>query len=238
MVAAYLRARGLWGTDVCLSGAPYNEAPTASNHLAADVAFRLNDWLSGEDRRPVRTFQITKRNAALGDYALLSREERTALLAPSPFSCDPAFLRDRNVLILDDLRITGANEMRMRTMFEGYGLPPPAFAYYAVLDSSAGASPTVEHQLNHALVRADGSTLPEFLQARQSPCSMAIQLNVRLAKAMLGLDAPSFAHCLQIVRDPAFLPLLYRYALGEGYHLHRRFSANVQLLRRRVETPR
>jgi hypothetical protein len=150
-----------------MTSSPYTYVPTAATTLARRLQPVLNTVRARHGVPPVPLIQVERVSPGAGDYGTLSASDRDRRMAARTlsfrrFRSDQ--LRDAHLLVIDDLRVTGAHQRSLTQASERLPLAARTFLYIAAFRSPApGCSdptlfdptqfdPTQEDALNHAAV--------------------------------------------------------------------------------------
>jgi PRTase ComF-like len=205
-----------------MTSSPYTYVPTAATTLARRLQPVLNAARArcGLPRAPF--VQVDRVTPAAGDYGTLSaaaREGRMAANALSFGRFSPARVRDAQLLIVDDVRVTGAHQRCLMRASDELPLTARAFLYLASFGSppGGGLDPTQEDALNHAAVRSLDD-LAGIVEADD------FAWNVRVCKFVLDPaqrdDLPQF-----LARMPGwFAQDLHRNSYRDGYARMSRYA--------------
>ena len=158
-----------------LASSPYARVPAAATTLARRLRPRLNAARARYGLDPAPLVQIERAAASAGDYGTLSAQARDRLMAANALSFrrfKPAQVRGAHLLVVDDVRVTGAHQRCLMRASEPLPLAARAFLYLADFagisssgpgsstGSSTGSSlgdrrldPALEDALNHAAVK-------------------------------------------------------------------------------------
>ena len=159
-----------------LTSSAYKFVPTASDSLAH---YLWEHWLKKTAASPIEKVKISRSLLFPADYGNLSQEERKQIMSKVDLHFDDALhtSQPKDLLIIDDIRITGAHEHRLLEFAERQGFERIYFAYIAHL--SPKAEPTTEHWLNHTAIR-DLEDLWDLWQLE------GCLLNARICKFLLS----------------------------------------------------
>lgn len=140
----------LWDLpSLWLTSSAYKFVATASHGLAENLyqqSFEQHSFAT-------KFVKIGRTRLFPADYGNLSQAEREAIMqqVDLQFELDYHLPQPEDLLIIDDIRITGAHENRLIEFAEREGFKRVYFAYIAQL--SPKAEPTTEHWLNHTAIR-------------------------------------------------------------------------------------
>ena len=146
-----------------LASSPYARVPAAATTLARRLRPRLNAARARYGLDPAPLVQIERAAASAGDYGTLSAQARDRLMAANALSFrrfKPAQVRGAHLLVVDDVRVTGAHQRCLMRASEALPLAARAFLYVAFALLRPGSSPgdgrfdpALEDALNHAAVK-------------------------------------------------------------------------------------
>ena len=198
-----------------MTSSPYAYVPTAATTLARRLRPVLNVLRAGRGLPPVPLVQVDRGSAAAGDYGTLSARARDQRMAGTVLSLHrfrPDQVRGAHLIVVDDVRVTGAHQRCLARASDRLPLSARAFLYIAAFSSPAAVSfdPTAEDALNHAAIRTldDLATLV---------ASNDFTWNVRVCKFVLNPanhgSLPRF-----LAQMPGwFVRGLYRNSRRDGY---------------------
>jgi hypothetical protein len=198
-----------------MTSSPYTYVPTAATTLARRLRPVLNAARARYGLPQAPLLQVDRVSPSAGDYGRLSAQARDRRMAANTLSFrrfQPGQVRDAHLLIVDDVRVTGAHQRCLMRASEELPLAARTFLYIASFGGSAGGGldPTQEDSLNHAAVRCL-SDLTETVAAGD------FAWNVRVCKFVLDpanrSDLPRFLDGMPgwFVRD------LHRNSCRDGY---------------------
>jgi hypothetical protein len=150
-----------------LASSPYAHVPAAATTLARRLQPRLNAARARCGLDPAPLVQIERAATSAGDYGTLSAQARDQLMAANALSFrrfKPAQVRGAHLLVVDDVRVTGAHQRCLMRASEALPLAARTFLYVAAFSgispSGTGSGtgdgrldPALEDALNHAAVK-------------------------------------------------------------------------------------
>ncbi|MGD0244935.1 MAG: phosphoribosyltransferase family protein [Streptosporangiaceae bacterium] len=147
-----------WAPRLLMTSSPYTCVPTAATTLARRMRPALNEARARYGLSPVPLVQVDRIGTSAGDYGTLTAAARDRRMAASTLSFRrfrPDQVRDAHLLIIDDVRVTGAHQRCLMRASEELPLESRAFLYIASFSGPAGGDldPTLEDALNHAAVK-------------------------------------------------------------------------------------
>ncbi len=198
-----------------MTSSPYTYVPTAATTLARRLQAVLNAARAGYGLPPAPLVQVDRLSPSAGDYGTLSAQDRDRRMAANALSFrrfHAGQVRDAHLLVIDDVRVTGAHQRCLMRASDELPLAARTFLYIASFPSPAGAcfDPTQEDALNHAAVK----TLDDLAGIVEAG---DFAWNVRVCKFVLNPanhgDLPRF-----LARMPGwFVRDLHRNSGRDGY---------------------
>jgi hypothetical protein len=159
----------------------YLAVPPACLLLVRAVVRVVDEARAANGLAPSRIVRVAKSSVTTTDYATSSAVERAAELAGIGFRLTEDVSGAR-LVIVDDVRVTGAAESVMRAVVAGHGVASVTAAYVATLDRYLTADPSIEAALNQARIRSVTDMLTAIHAGR-------FVLTIRFLKRVLA--APS-----------------------------------------------
>jgi hypothetical protein len=143
-----------------MTSSPYTYVPTAATTLARSLQPVLNAARAGVGLPPAPLVQVDRIGTSAGDYGTLSARARDRRMAANVLSFrrfPPDQVRGAYLLVVDDVRVTGAHQRSVMRASDDMPFLGRAFLYIACFRSaSIRFDPTQENALNHAAVRTLG----------------------------------------------------------------------------------
>jgi hypothetical protein len=141
-----------------MTSSPYSYVPTAATALARRLRPVLNAARTRYGLPPAPLVQVDRISTAAGDYGTLSAHARDQHMAANVLSFRrfrPAELCEAHLLVVDDVRVTGAHQRCLMRASEELPLVARTFLYIASFADPASGyfDPTQEDALNHASIR-------------------------------------------------------------------------------------
>jgi hypothetical protein len=137
---------------------PYARVPAAATTLARRLRPVLNAARARNGLAPVPLLRVDRISTPAGDYGTLSAQARDLLMAANVLSFRrfrSAPVRDAHLLVVDDVRVTGAHQRCLMRASEQLPLAGRTFLYIAAFPGPPnGCDPTQEDALNHAAVKS------------------------------------------------------------------------------------
>ncbi len=211
-----------WKDDeVFITGSAYKVAPTASGAIADLLYLYLRPAFAN-----IRTVKINRESIFPNDYGSLSFAERSKLMEQNRLWVDADLLRGKKLIVVDDLRVTGAHERKILELLDGV-VAEILFVYVGQIIGGEHL-PTAEAHINHAAIRS-------LQDLKQIVNRGRFHVNARICKYVL-----SYPHKDEVDEFLRSLPgdileSLYFCINGDGYNLMPEYEANFKLLNGLIE---
>jgi hypothetical protein len=202
---------------------PYSFIPTATFAMKNHFVSYLNRWLADNDLPVVQETKVHRSITYKEDYGELNAEERMRLIGNDSFHIDKAFLENKTLVFLDDIRITGGHEKMILKMVKEYGLTNKIYLLYFAELVNNSIHPNIENYLNYHQVKS-------IFDLDSIINSSDFFINTRIVKYILNYDYQAFCIFLQN-KTAAFVHLLYDMALGNSYHTIPAYSCNLDFIK-------
>lgn len=214
----------LWSAkQIVVVSSPYCFIPTATFAMKDYFIQCLNDWLVKHDYPVVQEAKIYRTITYTEDYGGLSSEEREKLIGKDGFYIDREFVKNKFVLYLDDIKITGSHEKVIRKMISDCNLEHEyLFLYYAQL-ANIEVHPKIENDLNYAFVKS-------LLDLDKIIKNDHFLLNTRVVKYILNSPFEEFKNFINY-QSKKFVNTVYHSAMGNSYHLIDNYKTNFTYLK-------
>lgn len=207
---------------------PYNYVENAATIMCRHFVHRLNKLLVNSNGMHVDYSIIHRKVSYTGDFGFLSAKQRNILISQDDFYLNERFYAGKNILFLDDVRISGAHENRLRGLLKEHSISEDNvfFLYYAQLIGE-GVSPEIEGKLNmHGM-----QSLDDYVRVSSKPDHRVI---VRPIKFTMARPADEFVDFTKKVPID-LLRQIYFGCLGEGYYQIPTYQVNFGILQKIVE---
>ncbi|MES2733651.1 MAG: phosphoribosyltransferase family protein [Bacteroidota bacterium] len=210
------------GQEIVVVPSPYNSIPTASHTMAMYFKDELNFFLYQHKKKSLLDSKIHRYKTYSADYGNLSYEDRVNLISSDTYHIDKAFLTNRTVLLIDDIKITGSHELILRRLIEANAIEGNfIFVYYAALANNK-IEPHFENYLNYFYVK-DLTFLVNIIKAE------SFVFNTRIIKYILNSEAGCMPEFIEKIAKEKLNTLIV-YAISNDYHLMDEYKNNLQLI--------
>ena len=212
--------------QIVVISSPYAFIPTATFGMKNYFVFRLNRWLAENNLPVVQETKVTRSITYKEDYGALDETQRLNLIGNDTFQIDREFLKDKVLIFLDDIRITGSHERMITKMLKEYCLENETHLLYFAELINRNIHPNIENFLNYYHVKSTFD-LDDIIK------NGSFSINTRIVKFILNSEPNSFKIFIQNHSD-SFLELLYNMAIGNSYHTIEAYQDNLKILRTQI----
>lgn len=210
--------------NVVILPSAFNMLEIAAYLLAKQFMQHLNILLAKANMPIVKWSIIHRTISYFKDYAKLSEDERTSLLSKDKFFINRDFIKNKTLVFVDDVYITGTHERKIKEFVREEQLNNQCiFAYYCMY---SGSDPTIESKLNTVGVSCE----QDYIDTINEPNHKII---VRTCKYVLNLPVAQCKELLLKLSD-SYINDLYNACILEEYHINPEFSDTFQLLNKRL----
>lgn len=199
---------------------PYNHVPNAATVMTGHFVNKLNELSVHASGRHVEYSIIHRKVSYTNDYGFLSKEKRRSLIDNDSFYMNRDFLEGKLLVFIDDVRITGTHEDKLREILERDNVQnDAAFLYFA---EYYGNQPDIEGALNFSHVKS----LDDYVAMTHEEDHHVI---VRPLKYLLGQKSEDLRRvCTQF--PISTLEKVYHGCLAEGYYKIPGYQSNFGVI--------
>lgn len=203
--------------------------PAASTLLAHHMMQRLN-MLAIRHGRPLADWTPVHRITTYYDnYAHLPKEQREKLLANDSIFINRDFIRNKNLIFVDDCNITGTHEKKIEDFLEAQGIDNRRLhVYYA---KYTGEDAGIEGRLNHVSIVGAECLADKITASDLYPMSFGPRyiLTTRAVRMFLECEPSKLPSILERLSNHRIAEL-YHASIAKEYHTHPMFMANFKIL--------
>lgn len=187
----------------------YSHIQTASCIMESFFVDRLNFFLFQNNCSPVEQVKIHRSVTYREDYGEMSAEKRFNLIKGDKFYVDKSILGDKNLLFIDDIKITGTHEKVMIKMLDDYNIYNDCYMLYFAELKNPEIDPCIENFLNQYFVK-NIHDLDQIIR------DDSFVFNTRVVKFILN---SSQGECMRFLSGQSleFIRDLFFLAIGNSY---------------------
>lgn len=207
------------GESIVVLPSAYSHIPTASYFMTIHFIDKLNQFMYENGYPPVEVGKIHRSVTYREDYGEMSAEERFNLIKGDKFHIDEVLLKNKTLIFLDDIKITGTHERIIIKMLDDFGIRNHSYMLYYAELSDNSISPKIENYLNHFFVKKI-SDLESIVKSDD------FEFNTRIVKYILNSNNEE---CKLFLRNQStkFITKLYFNALGNEYYKFPEYISNL-----------
>lgn len=212
--------------DIIVFSSPYDFIPTASYYLKHYFIYYLNLWLIENNKNVVSESKIFRTTTYKEDYGALSASERLKLIENDSFYIDKEFIKNKFLIFLDDIKITGSHELMINKMIMEFKLDNNYSMIYFSELINKDVNPNIENFLNYHYVES----LEEINEIINSS---RFVFNTRVVKFILSRSSIEFNEFLS-QKNVFFKNQLLSFSIGNKYHLMDVYANNINELKKQI----
>ena len=207
------------GKPIVVLPSAFSHIPTASYFMTIHFIDKLNQYLYENGYTPVETGKIGRSVTYREDYGEMTAEERYNLIKGDKFHIDKALLKNKILIFLDDIKITGTHERIIIKMLDDYDIHNHCYMLYFAELTDPDICPKTENFLNHFFVKKI-SDLQSIINQND------FEFNTRIVKYILNSNHVACKQFLQN-QSQSFINKLYYKALGNEYYKFPEYIDNL-----------
>lgn len=209
---------------IVVCSAPYKFIPVASTILTDYFISIFNkSWAIKNDS--IINLKVFRGHSYNDDYGSMTIEEREKAISSDDFYIDTEIIKDKDIIFVDDIRITGAHEKRIESLLTKAGFTGNVvFLYYA--DYAGDGNPNIENELNYGFVN-------DLLDIDYIIKNDEFVFNTRVTKYILKSNPGEFESFIRY-QTKTFRNTLLTNLLGNDYHKQDAFKTNYEILTKYV----
>lgn len=131
----------------------YQYMQNAASMITDAFINRLNSHISELNGKFIQRIKISRTVPYIQDYGKVSLQERVNLLKQDTFTLDDQYVKNKFIIFIDDILITGTHQRKIEEMVDAYGIDHKncMCVYYAEL-LNAYEDPAIESYLNNSFI--------------------------------------------------------------------------------------
>jgi len=206
---------------------PYQFIDTASSLLTKQTIERLNEFADQIGLvYKMESLKVDRKTTYFTDYAKMSKEDRYNLIKNDSFHVDYSKLADNDIIIVDDIRISGTHEDIMFDLFKSDGFSKTVnFLFLAEIDQNT-FEPAIEHQLNSTVIATAYDLIPYINDD-------SLEFTTRGVKMIFSLPEVEFLMFLDQIPSSKYAEL-YHLAIGNEYDKVEITASNIAILNNKI----
>jgi len=118
------------GNQLVVVSSPYSFIPTATFFLKNNFIFEMNKWLASNNYPVTQETKIHRSTSYSEDYGTLDATGRMKLIENDIFYIDKNFVKDKTIIFIDDIRITGTHEKMITRMLDMFNIEERYYLLY------------------------------------------------------------------------------------------------------------
>ncbi len=203
----------------------FNIVKIASTILANHFMNKLNDLLTRNGYDIIEWTTMHRSMSYIEDYCSMSKEKRERLLKGDKLYINRDFVKNKVLLFVDDVTITGTHQDKIVNFLKDFGLRNKRIFCYCV--KYDGFNPEIEQQLNSSGI----NTLDDYIKLVNEP---GHHLVVRAIRFLLDQKPEILKVALQKL-DNEFIDKLYLACIAKEYHKIDGYRKNFEMIRIRYD---
>ena len=218
----------LKGKEIVVASAPYKFIPVASTILKDYFVSIFNTkWV--ENEASLQDLKVFRGHSYNDDYGSMTQEQRDAVIGSDNFYIDKEFIKGKVLFFIDDIKITGSHERRIKSLLESVGFEGTVvFLYYAMYEGTG--HPNIENQLNYGFVKQGKDDLLKINYIIQND---EFIFNTRVTKYILAANHKVFCNFIDY-QTKTFRNTLLTYLCGNEYNRLEEFKENINYLKTKI----
>lgn len=210
------------GKQIVVVPSAYSYIPTASFFMKSYFVEKLNQYLYKNNYPVVQETKIDRTVTYREDYGEMSAQDRYNLISGDSFHIDKSFLEDKQLLFLDDVKITGTHERIIIKMLNQYNISNDCYMLYFAELINSDISPQFENYLNNYFVK-------NLSQVDWIIKNELFVFNTRVVKYILNAKNQDFDHFIA-QQSQEFIQDFYYNAIGNEYYNFDTYINNLNRL--------
>lgn len=204
------------GNKLLVIPSPYNYVKNAATIMTEHFIDCLNMISVNNNGEHVEASIIHRKCSYTKDYGHLSKEHRKGLLDGDSFYINEEFLKDKTILFLDDVIITGTHEDKIKELLYKKNIDNECFFLYFA--QYHGINPEIEAEINFAAIK-------EFDDYKRFVKTYNPKMIIRPLKYILSRSGSEVLEFLkELSRDK--VEEIYYGCLAEGYYKLPEYQTN------------
>lgn len=210
------------GKQIVVLPSAYSYIPTASFFMKVFFVEKLNLFLYKNGYPVVQETKINRTVTYREDYGEMSAEDRYNLISGDSFHIDKEYIKDKQLLFLDDIKITGTHERIILKMLNDSQISNDCYMLYFAELINSNISPKFENYLNNYFVK-DLEKVDWIIKNEK------FIFNTRVVKYILNADSDKFETFINRQTSDFKRDILHQ-AIGNEYFKFESYLKNINML--------
>jgi hypothetical protein len=206
---------------------PYQFIDTASSLLTKQTISLLNQYAKNTNNlMEICHSKVNRKTTYFTDYALMSKEDRYNLIKNDSFIVDYDAIGSKDIIIIDDIRISGTHEDIMYNIFKDGGFQNTInFIFLAEVERNE-FDPKIEHFFNSKTISNVKDLIPYIT-------SDSLDFTTRGVKMILSQSQHEFIDFIAKISIDN-MEELRKLAIGNEYDKIELISNNLEILKEKL----
>ncbi len=197
--------------DLIITTSPFKAIPKGSSGIVQGFKAYLNRYLLSKNQKSVSDMVILKQDMFAGDYGTFTAAERELLMNKNSLHVYDNFVKNKSLIIIDDVRITGSHEKNLLDFFSDKEIKNIYFLYVAQMEQDqAQSDPQIESRMNNAWI----TDLDKLLSIINGSSFL---LNARICKFILSHPNTAELSTFLANLESKKIYDIYVGSIGDGY---------------------
>ena len=210
------------GKQIVVVPSAYSYIPTASFFMKKYFVEKLNQYLYKNGFPVIQETKIDRSVTYREDYGEMSASDRYSLISGDKFHIDKSYLEGKELLFLDDVKITGTHERIIIKMLNDYAVDNDCYMLYFSELVNSNISPKFENYLNNYFVKSLDDL--DWIIKNES-----FVFNTRIVKFILNSKKNDFERFIQN-KSKEFIQEFYYNSIGNECFKFDLYLYNLKIL--------
>lgn len=211
------------GKQLVILPSAYSYIPTASFFMTKYFTQKLNAYLFENNLPVVQEAKIQRTVTYREDYGEMSAQDRYKLISKDTFYTDKEFLKDKQLIFLDDIKITGTHERIITKMLNEHNIVEDCYMIYFAELTNKEINPRIENYLNNYCIK-NLNDVDAIIKNEE------FSFNTRVVKYILSRNETEFDEFIN-KQTNSFKEKLYYNAIGNEFYKFEYYKINLNKLK-------